>query len=45
MAREPAKIARAMRPEAKRKSRVDEAGTVLACFVDMASERFSAFTE
>lgn len=45
MAREPVKIARTMRPEAKRKSRVDEAGAVPACLVDMAGERFSTFTE
>jgi hypothetical protein len=45
MAREPVKTARAMRPEAKRKSRVDEAGAVPACLVDMAGERFSAFAE
>lgn len=45
MAREPVKTARAMRPEAKRKSRVDEAGAVPACLVNMAGERSSTFTE
>lgn len=45
MAREPVKTARAMRPEAKRKSRVDEAGAVPACLVDMVGERFSVFAD